>query len=1005
MTAKLKRILNSKIIVVLAILAFWFIGAQVTQVYADYKAGTAYQHFLLGTKSEEVKEGAEDQKAPLKLGSLGSGGVSGQLSYDEIVNSAPENSTDKAKKFASTVSTYSTFNYFSNKAEGFSSIFSYVARILMSIILLPLAVLMDVIHLIIPTLISLLAKLNVVRLLAEFVTNLDMTSDLLEATGISKETFQTLTSALLSFAVAMILLSLIGMFRGGGKINQQSYSKLKGRLITLICLPLIVGIGASLLDKVMDITSTDSGLVGNYSRYLVDDRSWAYNFNFAPNGDNGEDGNISPTSHSSYVDLKYNPYTQTGADRIKRINSQSSLANNDEGNIFPNTALALAYGTSQSFSATDYINYKGTKASQSYYSRDGGEGESFGSYYKYAQGMKKALVDVDNAYQPSDTTSKPEIRNSKTDQKGGYTAAIDDYSDGKKLIVSPQIAWRDRFIYGAKNSGANMDKYYAETPSVEQIENQVGTNGEAAFSDQSMYLILSTQFDETGGKYYIDAPARGIYAAKASFDSNRSNYYVVSMVGNPFFTIFGLIAAPLLQLVVFLAVVMSVVSLGLIEMNMKPLIAWFKGMTLGDIEYPIAFLIYCVGIAGTILALFAIPPLLVNFLLWIPKLLLVTFTAGKTAYSPQASLALQGTPLIVSALFSVFVAVLYLKSAAFRYRIAEVFTFVWFWAKTTGERLEFQASGGAGMRVKQEQQKARQQLNSMLNTTKERGNSAGGKLKSWLEEAREDVQEDLNTDKKGGQRRRITPNTSSSENTGGSSGFGGYENEKLLDAETVARNGMYERAENALQEAERDKTISPRAQMVTIDAQEAIMRLKEAPSHETLQHALSQLERLDTEFKQEGITDKHVDIARNELYNLSRSLDFKDEEVTSGFGGNHNPTEGHQDTNRIFESAQEDTVNRRHYERINVKRMADNLGEARNNEAVSKALRDLDTGQTQEERRSAITTLQASISRLDITERESINQEAIFKNINDEVMDNEFQVQKGDETHEKDNQD
>ncbi|WP_222836504.1 hypothetical protein, partial [Lactiplantibacillus plantarum] len=67
-------------------------------------------------------------------------------------------------------------------------------------------------------------------------------------------------------------------------------------------------------------------------------------------------------------------------------------------------------------------------------------------------------------------------------------------------------------------------------------------------------------FGETGGKYYIDAPARGVMQVKATFDSNRSNYFVVSMVGNPFFTIFGLIAKPIVQLVVLCAVVFAVLE-------------------------------------------------------------------------------------------------------------------------------------------------------------------------------------------------------------------------------------------------------------------------------------------------------------------------------------------------------------------------------------------------------------------------------------------------------------
>src|SRR5699024_4097265 len=218
---------------------------------------------------------------------------------------------------------------------------------------------------------------------------------------------------------------------------------------------------------------------------------------------------------------------------------------------------------------------------------------------------KNEIIDVDHSYNPSGGKS-----GDTKSQNGGYKEAIDDYKDRDELIVSPQIAWRDRFIYGAKNSGENIDKYYDEPPSIEQIENQVGRNNGEAFSNQSMFLILSTMFNETGGKYYIDAPSRGIMQAKAAFDSNRSAYYVVSMVGNSFFTIFGLISRPIIQLIVMLATITAILSLGVIEMNTKPLMAWLKGITLGDMEYSKALIIYCVGIGGTILTLILIPAMI-----------------------------------------------------------------------------------------------------------------------------------------------------------------------------------------------------------------------------------------------------------------------------------------------------------------------------------------------------------------------------------------------------------
>src|SRR5699024_6634788 len=132
------------------------------------------------------------------------------------------------------------------------------------------------------------------------------------------------------------------------------------------------------------------------------------------------DGDIDPTNENSYVDLKYNPYTGDGKDRIKQINSKSSLSQSGgDGNIFPNTSMTLTYGISASFSATDFINYKGTEASQSFYGRDDGDGESFGSYYNYAEKNKSELIDVDQSYKPSGGAEKDDDGEpDKESQKG-----------------------------------------------------------------------------------------------------------------------------------------------------------------------------------------------------------------------------------------------------------------------------------------------------------------------------------------------------------------------------------------------------------------------------------------------------------------------------------------------------------------------------------------------------------------------------------------------------------
>lgn len=886
-----RKIVKSKITVVFAILAVWISGLQ-TETSAEYSASIAYQQYLLGSESDEVQEDSEDEKAAMKMGSLGSGGVSGEFAYDEIVNSAGEDKEDEARQFASTMATYSTFNFFSNKVEGFSSIMPYVGRFLSLLLLLPLAVLMDLLHLIIPTLIKLIAKLNVIRMLAEFLTDLDITSELSDMIGISKEDISNVTTILLSASIIMILLALAGMFRTK-RVDQRSYGKLKGRLFSIIALPLIVGIGAQFLDDLVSFTSDNDKASGNFSRYMVDDRAWAYNFNFAPNGEDGEDGDIDPSNDNSYVDLKYNPYTGTGKDRIKQINSKSSLAKSGgDGNIFPNTSMALSYGTSASFSSVDFINYKGTKASQSFYGRDDGDGEAFGSYYQYAEDNKDELIDVDKSYQPSGgeeiNRKNGKEEPDKESQKGGYKEAIDDYKDGDDLIESPQIAWRDRFIYGAKNAGENLDDYYGEKPSKEQMENQVGQGNAEAFSDQSMFLILSTMFNETGGKYYIDAPARGVMQAKAAFDSNRSTYYVVSMVGNPFFTIFGLISKPIIQLVIMMAVITAILSLGVIEMNTKPIMAWLKGMTLGDIEYAQALIMYAVGIAGTIVALIVLPEMLGDVMEGIGKLIVLPgYFMDRDALSPQASLALHGTPLIFSSMVSLFFGYLYLKSESFRTKLIELFTMPWSWAKSAGERIETQVSGGAGLRAKQENARTASRSRFNQSLTPQQGqsgqdNSRLGSMKNWMKGAKEGIKTDLNIPDLS----KFNPQKGQGQDKP-DQGLGSLDQSHLRSPSTVERNGMYERAMNGLKANESDNGVSSRAQVASIDAQDGIMKFHNKPSQETYSGARDKLDILDDEMTGGSEDQRYrVDGAKRELHSLAKSHNIiggeGDSDTTSG---------------------------------------------------------------------------------------------------------------------------
>lgn len=1001
----LKRIIRSKITVILAILMFWTIGSKMQEAEAGYSASVAYQYYLLGTKADTVQEDADEQKLALNLGSLGSGGVAGEFSYDDIVNSAGEENEEQAKQFASIMATYSTFNYFSNKPESFSSILSYVGRWLSAIILLPLAVIMDLLATIVPAIVGLIAKLNIVRFLADVLTNLQISSSLADALGIDKNTFKKFAEILLYFSVTIILFTLGKMFRIGGKVDQRSYSKLKGRLFSFVAVPIIIGIGATIIDDVMSLAMSSNSNTATFSRYLVDDRSWAYNFNFAPNGNNAKDGNITPDNTSSYVDLKFNPYTEEGKNRIAQINAESSLASNDDSKFnFSNSALALSFVSSESFSAVDYINYKGTKNSLSFYGRDDqGAGDTFGSYYNYARNNQKQIKDITKSYFASGGE-----RSQKDAVNGGFKSAIDDYVSGEDLIVPASIAWRDRYIYGAKSAGANMDKYYAEPPSYEQMTNEVGTNNENAFSDQSMYLILSTMFSETGGKYYIDAPTRGILQTKASFDSNRSSYFVVSMVGNPFFTIFGLIAKPIIQLIALCAVLFAVLALGLLDMNLRPFVAWIKGCTLGDIEYSYALLVYSVGIAGTILSLIALPNLFTAMLEYIPTVIVLGLeTQGVKMHTPQASLAYYGVGLVFQSAIALTVGFLFIKSKTFRNKLIELFTFCWAWARVTGRRLEQQASS-AGRMISYEQNKIRNEksLGSRIFRESFSGDSDSGKPKRFAnkwQSMKDGIAEDLGW--------QLSTFPESDLPTTRSQGFDNYESSPTMDAQDIARNGMMERAVMNLQDVE--DNVPSHVQTVSIESQEAIMKLQKNPTKENYEDAMDKLDLLENDMSIENVQDEklqQVHLTREELFKIGQTYGFNGrngEENTTTNVFNNQKEENRSDSDyRTYQTSEDKSfkkteqkirnVSNHHaehlsniyktYETKEVQQLASALGDASSNRDIAKSLGKLNSAKSNTDIQKGLSKLQESISHLDIEDRNKINTDELSKSLN-KVMD------------------
>ncbi|MCT7691000.1 MAG: hypothetical protein N5837_07415, partial [Lactobacillus crispatus] len=122
-----------------------------------------------------------------------------------------------------------------------------------------------------------------------------------------------------------------------------------------------------------------------------------------------------------------------------------------------------------------------------------------------------------------------------------------------------------------------------------------------------------------------------------------------------------------------------------------------KGATLGDLEYSAAFCIYAIGIAGTIVFFNLLPPIILSFVKYASQLIIggIAKIAEMTPSTPQASMAYNSIPLILSGAVAIAFFVLWIKNKKFRNMLIDVFSFAWDWARATGDRLERQASGGS----------------------------------------------------------------------------------------------------------------------------------------------------------------------------------------------------------------------------------------------------------------------------------------------------------------------
>lgn len=659
-----------------------------TWVSSSYNFGTVYQQYLLGN-SDALQKAAKGTKLPL-LGNLGSGSISGSFSYDSIVQSSPGDAgskqTEAAKSFSRMMSTYSFYNYISYRPQGFSSIIPSFVRVLTGVLITIFGIITDFsanLQLIIS---HLLLKMNIIPLLTDWLVHSTQGEALQKMTGLSGDEVKTFFAIAFTTAIAFITWSILMTFRRGAtNVDKSAMSKLKGRILTLLLLPLSLTLASAIFSTVTDSVQDLSKNTNNaYARYLIDDESWARNKNFAPAGKNRQSTGGFSSSSGSYIDTKFEPYSgSAGADRIRDINDSSNLANGNQ--LFPNTSLALAYMSGDVFNARSWLDYQG--------SYDSYKNNTYGSYYEYIYGSgsasRKELLDTSNNYDGTFLSGNSHQVNEAL--KGNFTEATDDYQ-----YATLSKTWQDRFIYGAKDSGDKADKYYESTPTAEQVASSVGSGHDGnSLSDQSMYLALNTQFDANGGHYLLTIPTKGIFSKIPQFDSSRGDYYNISMVGSPIFTVPAMLTTPIISLIMLFTLVIVLLSVGVVEMNVKPVRALVKAFFTVDYNYVFSFLIQVLGIVMTYLMVLVAPGIFMALFNALMEIIGDTFkilVGG--ANNPTAGLVSAGVAQWFNFLIALLGLFIFFKVPRFSRALIGFFTYPWEWATQRSAMFERQAVGG-----------------------------------------------------------------------------------------------------------------------------------------------------------------------------------------------------------------------------------------------------------------------------------------------------------------------
>ena len=889
------KIINSKFIVLITVLGILTFGSITifnnakADISTNYKFGTAFQYFLLDGKGETLEDKTSTKKYTKFLGAYNNG-AQGSFTYGEIIDNGSANGDERtAREFVSMVATYSKFNYFSTQNQGFNIILPIVGRFILGFVALVAGFIYDIYSSVIFGIPTLVAKFNVIPLIAAWFTKQNVFGDgtiaekLNEVLGVNSDTVQTLTTISFTVFIIMVLFSLT-KYLSTGKINDSSRKKVISRLSALVLFPAGLALSAMLLSDAVNIAQ-GGGMDGKsdniYQKYIIDDETWAKRMNFAPSGNSRASGGITGTYATGYVDNSFLPYGTTSASgRIQDINSTSPYYQSDGKFNFSNSAVALRYMLSDTFTADQYIQYEGTQEAQNL--------NTYGAYKGYADNWTKKTLDkegkspdilnTENAYYASNNGSPNKAGDAPDDWN--FSEAVDDYSkdeDGKTVLTaSPSKVWRERFIFGTKSSGASLEKYYnKKPPSTEQVLNAVGSGNDNSnsISDQSMYLLLSTKFNSTGGDYYLTGPARGLNISNI-FDSNRVVYYSFSIVGIPFISILGAIGTIFISIIFWTVAIMAIFSVGLIEMNVKPIETAMKWLSFGDVEYGVAYLIYSVGVVGTILSFSVITRVMSEVGKFLPDVIssaLSMITTNSNSYDGMTGEAamVMGSVSPVASMLLAYILYFVIRHNVNNARTSLIYLFTLPWEISVGYGRKYERLASRG-RPNFSSRRGRSRASKVDDWLRRKVDPNGGQSGSWNDAVGDMKQNATNVGNK------FAAGKAGIKSWFGNISSGSFDpdsSNKTMDAQDAKRSQMLNTVADNIMDVS-DEDLDSRGEKLQKDALKALEAYNNDPSEENYETAKEKVGAFKDYLEANGASPESLTLAHKALGTLTDDPEF-----------------------------------------------------------------------------------------------------------------------------------